>query len=81
LASGDSERAREEASQALATCNEARFPFGAAWAERTLGRVSAQRGARREALAHFERARADFARIGARLELTVTEHECAALVG
>lgn len=79
LAYGDGERAQREASEALATCNEAHFPFGAAWAERALARVHAQRGARREALAHFERARAGFERIGARLELRVTEQERAML--
>jgi len=79
LATGDEERSRHEASEALATCDEARFPFGAAWAERALGRVYARRGARLEALAHFERARACFERIGARLELGVTEREWAVL--
>jgi len=76
---GNAERAQREASLALTTCNEAQFPFGAAWAERALGRAHAVRGARPEALAHLARARAGFERIGARLELGVTEREWSAL--
>jgi hypothetical protein len=38
------ESARAEASLALSACCEAEFPFGAAWAERVLGRLAALKG-------------------------------------
>ncbi|MGH9883996.1 MAG: hypothetical protein ACREBE_00600, partial [bacterium] len=68
LATGDPARARVQARLALRVCSDAAFPFGAAWAERVLGRLAAREGAAPAAAELLDRASATFDRIGAELE-------------
>jgi transcriptional regulator with AAA-type ATPase domain len=75
LAAGDPARAQAEATSALSACSDAEFPFGAAWAERVLGRLAA----RDRAVQLFEQAAATFERIGAAFERARTLQERQAL--
>jgi tetratricopeptide (TPR) repeat protein len=79
LATGDPARARVQARLALRVCTDAAFPFGAAWAERVLGRLAAREGAAPAAAELLDRASATFGRIGAELERARTSQESAAL--